>query len=69
MAPTEAGGTEHQPVIPTVEEIEAARTPGGGHTRDQLAEWGVAWPPPKGWRKRLIAQAEAATNENAGDKP
>ena len=22
-------------------------------TRAQLAEWGVPWPPPKGWRKRL----------------
>ncbi len=35
------------------EQIEAARTPKGGWTRKQLAEWGVAWPPPKGWRKKL----------------
>jgi hypothetical protein len=39
---------------PTAAEIDAARTPDGGWTRDQLAEWGVPWPPPKGWRKRLI---------------
>lgn len=30
--------------------------PGGGYTRDQLAAWGVPWPPPKGWRKKLIAE-------------
>jgi hypothetical protein len=36
-------------------EIEAARTKRGGWTKDQLAEWGVPWPPPKGWRKSLIA--------------
>lgn len=65
MQPTEP---EHQPVIPTVEEIEAARTPAGGYTQAQLAEWGVPWPPPKGWRQRLIDQAERATTEDAGDK-
>lgn len=26
----------------------------GGHTRAQLAAWGVPWPPPKGWKKRLM---------------
>jgi hypothetical protein len=37
----------------TREEIEAARTPKGGWTKSQLAEWGVPWPPPKGWRAKL----------------
>lgn len=37
----------------TLSEIEAARTPSGGWTRSQLAEWGVPWPPPKGWKARL----------------
>lgn len=37
----------------TNEEIEAAATPKGGWTRETLAAWGVPWPPPKGWRKRL----------------
>lgn len=37
----------------TREEIEAGRSPKGGWTRAQLAAWGVPWPPPKGWRKRL----------------
>lgn len=35
------------------EAIEAARTPAGGWTKAQLAEWGVPWPPPKGWRAAL----------------
>lgn len=42
-----------------MEEIEAARTPRGGFTRAQLAEWGVPWPPPRAWRDRLAAFTEA----------
>lgn len=37
----------------TDREIDAARTPGGGWTRETLEGWGVSWPPPKGWRKAL----------------
>ena len=36
------------------EEIEAARSSAGGWSRDQLAAWGVPWPPPKGWKRALI---------------
>ena len=36
-------------------EIEAAKSPRGGFTRQILAAWGVPWPPPKGWRRALIA--------------
>lgn len=39
----------------TEEQIEAGRSPAGGFTRAQLAEWGVPWPPPKGWKEALIA--------------
>ncbi|MCK1822477.1 hypothetical protein MTQ10_23410 [Streptomyces sp. XM83C] len=39
--------------LPSPEEIEAARTPAGGWKRDQLAAWGVQWPPPKGWKDEL----------------
>lgn len=39
----------------TEDEIEAGKTPAGGFTRKQLAAWGVPWPPPKGWRKKLTA--------------
>jgi len=37
----------------TQEQIEAAKTPNGAWTRKQLAEWGVGWPPKKGWKKRI----------------
>ncbi|MFC4560581.1 hypothetical protein ACFO4E_01795 [Nocardiopsis mangrovi] len=56
--------------MPTLEEIDAARTPAGGWTREQLAEWGVPWPPPKGWRKRLAAgipEHPDAGQEGSGD--
>ena len=42
----------------TESQIEAGRSLKGGWTRKQLAQWGVPWPPPKGWRKRLTAQSE-----------
>jgi hypothetical protein len=45
---------------PTADEIERAKTPNGGWTKDQLAEWGVSWPPPKGWRKNLIRKDNKA---------
>lgn len=41
---------------PTYVDIEAARTPANGYNRAQLAEWGVPWPPPKGWKKKLLSQ-------------
>ena len=37
----------------TREEIQAAKTLNGGWTRRQLEEWGVPWPPPAGWKKKL----------------
>ena len=43
--------------VPTPEEIEAARTPNGGWTRETLASWSVSWPPPKGWRKDLAERS------------
>ena len=38
----------------TAQEIEDARSPAGGWTAATLASWGVPWPPPKGWRQRLL---------------
>lgn len=35
-------------------EIMGARTPKGSWTRATLAQWGVSWPPPQGWKERLI---------------
>lgn len=46
-------------LLPSPEEIEAAKTRRGGWTRNQLAQWGVPWPPPKGWRRRLIEAHDA----------
>lgn len=40
-------------IVPSPEEIESAKTDAGGWTAIQLAEWGVSWPPPYGWRWRL----------------
>lgn len=42
------------PVLLSAEEIDGARTAGGSWTRATLAEWGVSWPPPKGWKERLL---------------
>lgn len=36
--------------------IEAKKTKKGGWTKAQLAEWGIPWPPPKGWKKKLERQ-------------
>ncbi|WP_055530913.1 TnsA endonuclease N-terminal domain-containing protein [Streptomyces graminilatus] len=47
--------------IPSPDDIEAARTPAGGWTRDQLAAWGIPWPPPQGWREQLITQWKAGS--------
>ena len=38
----------------TAEEIEAGRSVCGGWTRATLAAWGVPWPPPAGWQRRLL---------------
>jgi len=40
-------------VIVSPAEIKAGRSPAGAWTRATLAKWGVPWPPPKGWKKRL----------------
>jgi hypothetical protein len=38
----------------TEDEIMAKQTPKGGWTREQLAEWKVPWPPPRGWKKIIL---------------
>ena len=40
----------------TKADIEAGKSAKGGFTKATLAKWGVPWPPPKGWRKRLLRQ-------------
>jgi hypothetical protein len=46
----------------TKADIEAGKSAKGGFTRAILAEWGVPWPPPKGWRKRLLQQGYVPKN-------
>jgi hypothetical protein len=49
--------------LPTEAEIEAGRSPRGGWTREQLAKWGVPWPPPAGWRQALLRGADGTATE------
>jgi ribonuclease HI len=56
-------------VSPSPEQIEAARTAAGGWTKAQLAEWGVTWPPPNGWKKRLIQQWQDQTGQQENAEP
>jgi hypothetical protein len=51
--------------FPSPDEIEAARTPAGGWKRDQLAAWGVPWPPPKGWKDELTERWTVAHQDGA----
>jgi hypothetical protein len=39
---------------PTPEELEKLRNTTKGCNRALLAEWGIPWPPPSGWRKKLL---------------
>jgi hypothetical protein len=41
------------------ETIIAAMTPKGAWKAKTLAAWGVSWPPPRGWREKLIANYKA----------
>ena len=56
----------------TEDEIMARRTKNGGWTRETLAEWGVPWPPPKGWKRTLIDATETDGNregDSDGEMP
>jgi hypothetical protein len=38
----------------TKEEIEKFLTPAGGYLKKDLEAMGVEWPPPPGWKRRLM---------------
>ncbi|MFU0503608.1 hypothetical protein [Pseudaminobacter sp. NGMCC 1.201702] len=40
-------------------EIISAMTPKGGWKAATLAGWGIGWPPPQGWRRKLVENFEA----------
>ena len=45
---------------PSPEEVMAASTsPSGAWTAKRLRTWGIAWPPPKGWRRELARKHAA----------
>jgi len=46
----------------TAELIKRMQSPRGGWNRDALAALGLAWPPLRGWRKRL--EQRLASGEN-----
>jgi len=55
-------------INPTRKKIMAARKPKDGWTEAQLIEWGVSWPPPKGWLEGLNSLAptqDKRTSEEA----
>lgn len=39
----------------TAEEIEAGKSENGGFTKAQFEAWGIEYPPPKGWKEKLMA--------------
>jgi hypothetical protein len=55
----------------TLEELESCRTEKGGyrHTKALLASWGVTYPPPKGWRSRLLKRALESEAERGESRP
>jgi hypothetical protein len=54
--------------IPSPEEVEQAKTKNGGWTRTILAEWGIGWPPPKGWKKELYKKYQRIVANNFSNK-
>lgn len=57
--PADPRNSRHRLRARAEDRIRAGRTPTGGWSRERLADWGVAWPPPKGWKERLIARSKA----------
>jgi hypothetical protein len=38
----------------TKKEINDKKSKNGGWSKKQFAEWGIPWPPPKGWKQMLL---------------
>ena len=47
-----------------ISEVATARD---GFTREQLGILGIGWPPPKGWRQRIVAEGRSLTAEEVED--
>jgi hypothetical protein len=52
----------------TTSDVENAKTVNGGWTKKQLTDWGVSWPPAKGWKKALLGSEsfEARSSQKRG---
>jgi len=35
-------------------DLENLKTPKGGYTRKTIESLGIEWPPPKGWKRKLL---------------
>jgi hypothetical protein len=55
--------------MPTAREIEARKTKSGSWTRATLAEWGVPWPPPRGWKQTLVLEDQARQRGERYQRP
>lgn len=56
------------------DEILSRQTENGGWTKATLKQWGVPWPPPKGWKNALIdhgvpLKKSALPRNSAKNKP
>jgi hypothetical protein len=54
----------------TEDEINAARSPKGGFKAATFRQWGISWPPPKGWKETILAHGipyQHELNEHAAD--
>lgn len=51
------------------EEIESAKSPKGAWTAKTLRKWGIHWPPPKGWRAKLVKNWERTGQSTQKQEP
>ncbi len=58
MEPEETGRS----VTVNKELLAISATASGGYTRTQLEALGVAWPPPKGWKRRVVGRRIAMSS-------
>jgi hypothetical protein len=67
--PTQELATKFNELSPTERArfIDSYKTNQGGWLKADLHRFGVAWPPPKGWRKRLLEEGMIIKEGPAAD--
>jgi len=58
-------GSKSDNIPMTERDIEAAKSPQGGWTKKTFANWGISWPPQKGWKEKLLKHGRP---RNAADR-